>query len=169
MSDYLEDEERFFAGGKREGRKERKEAQVRDRSKYKKSDRDQKKGVGSARQGSFRGRVLSISLSGISVLAEDNLYTCALKGSLKKERTKEKNLVIVGDWAQFDKKGEGEGIIVGIEARRSYLARPDNLSRKKRQLIAANIDQVFIVMSLVSPPFKPLLVDRYILATREGG
>jgi len=46
--------------------------------------------------------------------------------------------------------------------------RVENLSRRKTQLIAANINQVFIVMSLVSPKFKPLLVNRYILSAKKG-
>jgi ribosome biogenesis GTPase len=49
------------------------------------------------------------------------------------------------------------------------LSRADNLSRRKEQVIAANIDQVLITVSVVDPPIKPPLVDRYIIAARKGG
>ncbi|MCB1109620.1 MAG: ribosome small subunit-dependent GTPase A, partial [Chlamydiia bacterium] len=73
-----------------------------------------------------------------------------------------------GDWVHFEKKSVDSGAIHHIEKRTSTLTRAENLSRRKTQLIAANIDQVFIVMSVVSPKFKPLLVDRYILSAKKG-
>lgn len=95
-------------------------------------------------------------------------FQCVLKGSLKKEKTKQKNLITVGDWVHFEKKSTDSGAIAHVEKRSSFLIRAENLSRRKQQLIAANIDQVFIVMSVVSPKFKPLLVDRYILSAVKG-
>ncbi len=173
FDDYLDYEEDFYGNGKREDRKERRETQAKDRSKYKKSDRDQKRQqlrkeeppLGS---NDLRGRVLTISPDTITVSAENQTYFCSLKGSLKKTKTKQKNLFAVGDWVHFEKKSADSGAIHHIEKRTSTLVRAENLSRRKTQLIAANIDQVFIIMSLVSPKFKPLLVDRYILSAKSG-
>ena len=74
-----------------------------------------------------------------------------------------KNLVTVGDFVRFEPSSEKEGIISQIEDRFSMLARTD-ISGKKEQLIAANIDQVFIIISVVEPELKPALVDRYLIA-----
>lgn len=171
--DYLDFEEDFYGKGKRESRKERRETQAKDRSKYKKSDRDQKRQQMQEEEpplggNDLRGRVLTISPEVITVSAKHQTYICTLKGALKKEKTKQKNLITVGDWVHFEKKSVDSGAIHHIEKRTSTLIRAENLSRRKTQLIAANIDQVFIVMSVVSPKFKPLLVDRYILSAAKG-
>lgn len=173
IDDYLDYEEQFHPKGKRESRKERRETRAKDRSKYKKSDRDQKKQHLKNEEpplgaNYLRGRVLTISPDMITVSSGPKTYLCTLKGSLKKEKTKHKNLITVGDWVHFEKKSEDSGAIAHVEKRTSFLIRAENLSRRKQQLIASNIDQVFIVMSVVSPKFKPLLVDRYILSAKKG-
>ncbi len=173
IDEYLDYEEAFHPRGKRESRKERGETRAKDRSKYKKSDQDQRKEhlknekppLGA---NYLRGRVLTISSDMVTVSSGHKTYLCSLKGSLKKEKTKHKNLLTVGDWVHFEKKSTDSGAISHVEKRSSFLIRAENLSRRKQQLIAANIDQVFIVMSLVAPKFKPLLVDRYILSATKG-
>ncbi|MGE0198384.1 MAG: ribosome small subunit-dependent GTPase A [Simkaniaceae bacterium] len=173
FDDYLDFEEDYQPRGKRESRKERRESQTRDRSKYKKTDQDQRREHLKAEEpplgGNYkRGRVLSISPEIITVAAEHQNYICTLKGALKKERTKQKNLIAVGDFVHFEVKSIDSGAITHVEKRTSFLARADNLSRRKQQLIAVNIDQVFIVMSVVAPKLKPLLIDRYILSALKG-
>lgn len=170
---YLDYEEEFHPHGKRENRKERRETQAKDRSKYKKSDQDQKKDQLKAEElplgaNYLRGRVLTISPDMVTVSSGHETYFCSLKGSLKKEKTKHKNLLTVGDWVHFEKKSTDSGAIAHVEKRTSFLIRAENHSRRKQQLIAANIDQVFIVTSLVAPRFKPLLIDRYILSATKG-
>lgn len=168
MSDY---EEKFDAQDRRFSRKERKMAVRKDRSKYKKSDQDQLKKRAlseKAPEHLERGRVLAISPDGILIESANHLFQCTLKGSLKKESGRIKNLIAVGDFVQFEKKGEKEGSIAYVEERRSILSRADNLQRRKEQLIAVNIDVVLITTSVLLPPLKPALVDRYIIATQKG-
>jgi ribosome biogenesis GTPase len=112
--------------------------------------------------------VLAIVPEGILVSNEGKQHLCTLKGSLKQERSRMKNLLAVGDFVRFEEKSETQGWIVKVEERRSILSRADNLSRNKEQLIAVNIDQVFITASVVFPAIKPFLVDRYIIATQKG-
>lgn len=163
-------EEEFFSHDRKAQKREKKIAQSKDRSKYKQSNIDQKK---KQQKKSFddkdtiQGRVLSISKDGIIVDADQQTYTCTLKGSLKHERTKEKNLIAVGDFVIFKPLKESQGQILSIENRFSYLARED-ATGKKQQLIAVNIDQVFIVTSVVEPTLKPHLLDRYIIAAKKG-
>jgi ribosome biogenesis GTPase len=91
-----------------------------------------------------------------------------LKGVLKREKMRSKNLIAVGDFVHFSPQQDGEGSIVYIEERHSILSRADHLHRRKEQLIAVNIDQVLIVGSVVLPSLKPSLIDRYIIAARKG-
>lgn len=163
-------EEDFHSKDRYQFRKERKRASARDRSKYKKSDQDQikKRPVKPIESHLKRGRVLAIHPEGISVSCEDKLILCSLKGSLKKEKSQLKNLVAVGDFVHFLPIEEKEGVIASIEERSSVLSRADNLSRKKQQLIAVNIDQVLITGSVLLPLLKPYLIDRYIIAAEKG-
>lgn len=161
-----------FEESRKEQRAARKMAAKKDRSKYKKTDQAKLKRLKQeenerklAKKGELqRGRVLAISPDGISVQVDEKVHLCTLAGALKKEVTRAKNLVTVGDFVLFERSGS----IVHIEERHSVLSRQEHLRRRQKQLIAANIDQVLITVSVVSPPLKPSLVDRYIIATHKG-
>lgn len=168
-------EEEFFGDERKQSKIERKKAQAKDRSKYKKTDKakflqsvqeDQKLKV--KPEDHQRGRVISIVPEGILVSIGDKTVTCHLRGLLKKEKTQSKNLVTVGDFVLFQEYDEGFGVIAQVEPRASVLSRADNLSRRKEQLIASNIDQVIITVSILEPPLKASLVDRYIIAAQKG-
>lgn len=163
----------YFGDDRKLNKADRKMASAKDRSQYKKSDRDQQKKAPEqvivGKEKFLRGRVLSITPRGIIVEHEKTLVLCVLRGLLKKEKTQFKNLITVGDFVLFEKSTPDEGTIHHVEPRRSVLSRADNLSRRKEQLIASNIDQVLITTSVVEPPLKPFLVDRYIIAARKGG
>ena len=168
---YLDFEESFFGKKeKKENRKKRHLFRSKDRSKFKKSNQDQVNkqlhNTSFYKENLKRGRVLQITKTGILVSIENQLYSCSLKGNLKKEKTTQKNLITVGDFVFFEEKQPHS--ILHIEKRRSFLSRADHFSRRKEQLLAANIDQVIIVASVCSPPFKPFLIDRYIIAVKKG-
>lgn len=168
-------EEKYLGEDRKAGRVERKRRAKGDRSKFKKTDckkfeKNWNKTI-EERQGereTLRGRVLSITSQGALVDVEGTSYTCFLRGLLKKERKQRKNLVTVGDFVKFQPLPDQEGSILEVEPRRSLLSRADNLSRNKEHLIAANIDQVLITTSVVSPRLKPHLIDRYIIAAKKG-
>lgn len=168
-------EESFFGDDRKLSKKERKIAAAKDRSKYKKTDKEklhkQAKALSQDQatdKNLLEGRVLSIKSEGIIVEHQHSCLVCTLRGILKKEKSQFKNLVTVGDWVLFEKIHEDEGTIVQVKPRHSTLSRADNLSRRKEQLIAANVDQVLITLSVVSPPLKLGLPDRYIIAAQKG-
>lgn len=165
--DYREYEESL-----KESRQERKRRANVDRSKYKKTDADKRKkakGQETMPEHLTRGRVISIQSQEITVDVDGTEWTCVLRGVLKKERTRDKNLVAVGDWVGFEPIGDQEGAVAFVEPRKSILSRADNLSRNRQQIIATNVDQVLITVSVVVPPLKPALIDRYIIAAKQGG
>lgn len=161
----FDEEEAFHSQYKKQHRKERWLAQKTDRSKFKKSD--QETPAPQEESSLPRGRVLSITGEGSLVEHEGRFYLCTLKGSLKAKKNLSKNLLAVGDWVRFSPLGEKEGSIVSVEPRYSFLARSD-ISGKKEQLIATNVDQVIITVSLHEPPLKPPLIDRYLIAAKKG-
>jgi len=171
---YFDYEDDFHSKSDRKAsRKQRKIIAEKDRSKYKKTDTDQRMKTAALANldrdnNLIKGQVLSILPEGIVILGEEKKWICQLKGSLKQEKNKTKNLVAVGDMVLFASKDNISGTIHHILPRRSVLSRADNLSRRKEQLIAVNIDQVLISCSVVNPSLKPYLVDRYIIAALKG-
>jgi ribosome biogenesis GTPase len=162
-------EDQFQARDKKHYRKERKFASAKDRSKYKKTDQDQlKKTKQSLPEGLNKGRVLAITPEGILVDSNGREFICTLKGSLKQEKNRLKNLIAVGDFVHFEMKSHTEGTIAFVEERRSILSRAEHHMQRMQQLIAVNIDQVLITVSVVHPILKPALVDRYIIAAKKG-
>lgn len=161
-------EEEYLGEDRKSSKIERKRISDKDRSKYKKTDLDKQRKVTEINPDWKRGRVISIVPEGILVATKEGNMTCSIRGTLKKEKSQYKNLVTVGDEVFFEEKSPGEGLIMAVEPRRTVLSRADNLSRRKEQLIAANIDQVLITTSVVSPALKAPLVDRYIIATEKG-
>jgi ribosome biogenesis GTPase / thiamine phosphate phosphatase len=169
------DEEEYFPEVRKEQRLERKIASRTDKSKYKKTDRDKKRkaqqrdAIKERPSGEvMKGRVIAITGQGSVVDYNGKDIHCVLRGAFKKERTETKNIIAVGDVVHFSTTAEGEGVISYVEERYSILSRADHLSQRKQQIIAANIDLVLITTSVISPPLKPHLIDRYIIATRKG-
>ncbi|MGE3953610.1 MAG: ribosome small subunit-dependent GTPase A [Parachlamydiales bacterium] len=161
-------EEHFARREKRESRALRKRAQRTDRSGQKKSDREKERPAEIPLH-LPRGRVLAMLGREIVVDHRGERLHCVLRGSLKEGAKRLKTLLAVGDFVRFEPTTEGEGVIVAIEKRRSLLTRADPLSKRRAHLIAANIDLVLITGSVVSPPLKPPLIDRYLIAARKGG
>jgi ribosome biogenesis GTPase len=75
--------------------------------------------------------------------------------------------VIVGDHVQIGQIAD-QWMIVEVEPRRTKLSRPD-VGNGGERLIVANVDYVVIVVSVVSPPLHPRLIDRYLIAIQNGG
>lgn len=155
-------EEEFHARDKKQFRKERKHAQTSDRSKFKKTDQE-KKEVVEIDPAWARGRVVAISGEGAWVDANGTRILASLKGLFKKERMEAKNIIAVGDLVYLTP----DHAIAHIEERYSFLARTD-ISGRKEQLIAVNVDQAVIAISVVNPTLKPALVDRYLIAAEKG-
>lgn len=166
FDNYLYEEE-FFLNDKKRFKKERKLKSSNDRSKYKKTDIDKQKISTFNESNQQKARVLSILGEEILVGVNNHKYTCKLRGLLKKEKTKDKNIIAVGDIVNITLKNENEASIESIDDRYSILSRLEEKT-KKRSIIAVNIDQVLITSSVVQPPLKPFLIDRYLIAAEKG-
>lgn len=168
-------EEDYLPDYRKERKLQRKIASKTDRSKYKKTDinrlnrvkKERLKSTGK-QENLIRGRVTSIVSEVITVDCNGYFLSCLLRGVLKKERTRVKNLIVVGDFVLIEKQNETEGSIVVVEPRKSVLSRADSLSQRKQHILAANIDQVLITCSVGLPALKIPLIDRYIIATQKG-
>jgi ribosome biogenesis GTPase / thiamine phosphate phosphatase len=163
--DHLFFEEKEHEKNKKASRQERKRLSEKDRSKYKKTDLEKIKPE-SLKEGK-KARVLQIGPESVLCSFDHTTLVSTLKGSLKKEKRLSKNIIACGDEVIIDMQ-EASPTIIQILPRKTVLSRADNLSRKKEQVIAANIDQVFITTSILEPVFKSSLIDRYLIAAYKG-
>ena len=94
---------------------------------------------------------------------------CRLRSGLIAAETSFTNVAAVGDRVVVSGDGAGGGIVDEVLPRTTMLARPDVFYAHRRQVIAANVDQLLIVSSWREPPFWPELVDRCAIAARRSG
>jgi len=76
--------------------------------------------------------------------------------------------VTVGDDVLVTRVSDSTGAIDKVLERRTAFFRPAKLRESERQIIAANLDQLAVVASVVSPPLKTGLIDRVLIAAELG-
>lgn len=167
--DFIFHDESDYFDTRKDHRHERKAAQKRDRSKYKKTDREKVQAVPELSEKELKeGIVTGIRPQQFFVSSGNSTFICSLRGFLKKENTAQKNLVVVGDRVLFEPNSPTEGVIYTVLERKSVLSRLDHLSQQKEHLLAANVDQLFITISVVDPLLRPAIIDRYLIAAIKG-
>ena len=167
MSSNSDENERFFKKFQKESKAERKQKTQLDRSKYKKTDLEKhgQKHLAEVENGNPVGLIVRIVSRGFIISYEKNEYLGSIKGSLKEHQHKDRNLVTIGDFVHFIPIENDLSTITGVLPRKSTLIRQD---KGKKQIIAANVDQVFICSSVVDPRLKPALIDRYLISAKKG-
>ncbi len=119
----------------------------------------------------MKGTVYKSTGSWYSVKAEnDEFIECRIKGKFRIQGIKSTNPIAVGDVVKFEieKLGDDEvGTISGIEDRKNYIIRKSVNLSKQTHIIAANLDQVFLLVTLNNPTTYTLFIDRF-LATAEA-
>jgi len=116
------------------------------------------------------------------LLEGDKIVRCTLRGKLKKAlRLKKDKLylldpVAVGDYVEISLEKDDFGAIEGIKERRNYLSRKAPKIKgagfrgeRLEQIIASNVDVLFVVMSFKTPSFNNRVLDRILVAAESGG
>ena len=112
-----------------------------------------------------KGLVIKSTGSRYRVLhGEGNIIECTIKGKFRVRETRTTNPVAVGDNIMFEfEKNKRSGIITELLPRRNYILRKaSNLSRES-QIIAANIDHVFLMMTIILPETPVEFIDRFLI------
>ena len=113
-----------------------------------------------------KGIVYRSTGSWYTVHSEGIFYDCRIKGKLRLKGIKSTNPVAVGDHVLFevDRLATApEGNITQIEERKNYIVRKSVNLSKQTHIIASNIDQVFLIITLNNPPTFPAFVDRFLV------
>ncbi|MCF8379251.1 MAG: ribosome small subunit-dependent GTPase A [Bacteroidales bacterium] len=92
------------------------------------------------------------------------LVECKIKGKYRVRGIRATNPVAVGDKVSFAMNDDGTGVITEIKERKNYIIRrASNLSREY-QLIATNVDQAWLIVSLIQPKTHAEFIDRFLVA-----
>jgi len=103
------------------------------------------------------------------VMAADGELQAQLSGKIRHEALGRVELAAVGDWvAVRQSAGERAGTIEAILPRRSKFSRKVAGELTQEQVVAANIDTVFLVMGL-DRDYNPRRLERYLLTSFESG
>ncbi|HAO14492.1 MAG TPA: ribosome small subunit-dependent GTPase A [Tenacibaculum sp.] len=100
------------------------------------------------------------------VKSENNLYRCRIKGKFRIKGIKSTNPIAVGDKVEFKleiKTDEETGVITKIIDRKNYIIRKSVNLSKQTHVIAANIDQVFLIITINNPPTLTTFIDRFLI------
>ena len=96
-------------------------------------------------------------------------YKCRIKGKLRLHNSKSTSPVVVGDRVSFilDIENNSQGIIIEVQKRRNHIIRKSVKLSEQFQVIASNIDQIYLIITLNYPITFTQFIDR-ILVTAEA-
>lgn len=116
----------------------------------------------------MKGLVIKNTGSWYSVLTDDGqLIESKIKGNFRLKGIRSTNPVAVGDRVEIAPNAEGTAFITAIEDRKNYIIRKSINLSKQSHILAANVDQAILVVTVVNPQTSTTFIDRF-LASAEA-
>lgn len=97
----------------------------------------------------------------------EGLVPCKVKGNFRLKGIRTTNPVAVGDMVNYEMNREGFAFINRIEPRRNYIIRKASNLSKQAHILATNLDQVMLILTVAHPQTATTFIDRF-LATAEA-
>jgi ribosome biogenesis GTPase len=114
------------------------------------------------------GLVIRNTGSWYTVKTDDgSLIECKIKGNFRLKGIRSTNPVAVGDRVKIVRNVEGTAFITDIGDRSNYIIRKSPNLSKQSHIIAANIDQAFLIVTVNHPQTSTTFIDRF-LASAEA-
>ena len=114
------------------------------------------------------GLVIKNTGSWYTVKTDSNqLVECKIKANFRLKGIRSTNPVAVGDRVSITPNLEGTAFITSIEDRKNYIIRKSSNLSKQSHIIAANVDQAFLVVTINRPVTSTTFIDRF-LASAEA-
>ena len=116
----------------------------------------------------MKGLVIKNTGSWYTVKTDDgNIVESKIKGNFRLKGIRSTNPVAVGDRVEIIRNQEGTAFINAIEDRRNYIIRKSQNLSKQSHILAANVDQAFLVVTVNYPQTSTTFIDRF-LASAEA-
>ncbi len=116
----------------------------------------------------MHGLVIRNTGSWYQVKTDDGrLIDCKIKGNFRLKGIRSTNPVAVGDRVDIVLNNEGTAFITSIDDRKNYIVRRSSNLSKQSHIIAANLDQCFLAVTVNYPETSTIFIDRF-LATAEA-
>ena len=112
-----------------------------------------------------KGVVLKSTGIHYKVLNSDGVvFGCSVRGKLRIKELWTTNPIAVGDTVLFEIDAKNNsGIITEVLDRRNYILRKATNLSKQFQIIAANIDQVYLMITIILPETQAEFIDRFLI------
>jgi len=111
----------------------------------------------------FEGIVVRATGSWFEVLAGGVRVRCRIRGRLRLKGVRSTSPVVVGDRVTCRSDESGDCVIAAVAPRRNYVIRRASNLSKESHIIAANVDQALLMVTLRQPETAPEFVDRFLV------
>ena len=118
----------------------------------------------------MQGKVLKSTGKWYTVeLSDTSIVKCRIRGKMRLEGLKTTNPISVGDVVNLSKKEDDEGnrVIESIENRTNYIVRKSTNLSKQSQILAANIDRAYLLVTIHSPVTHLAFIDRFLVSAES--
>jgi ribosome biogenesis GTPase len=110
-----------------------------------------------------KGLVIKNTGSWYTVQTDDGqVIECKIKGNFRLKGIRSTNPVAVGDHVEILTNQENTAFITAIEDRKNYIIRKSPNLSKQSHILAANLDQVFLVVTVNYPQTSTTFIDRFL-------
>ena len=118
----------------------------------------------------MKGLVIKNTGSWYQVKTDDGqLVECKIKGNFRLKGIRSTNPVAVGDRVQIILNQEGTAFISEIEDRKNYIIRRSSNLSKQSHILAANLDQCMLVVTVNYPETSTTFIDRFLASAETNG
>ncbi|MDG1279485.1 MAG: ribosome small subunit-dependent GTPase A [Algoriphagus sp.] len=116
----------------------------------------------------MKGRVIKSTGSWYIVQTDSSLVSARLKGKFKQDELKLTNPIAVGDWVEMEKEeNQDTAVINEILPRENYVIRKSTRKQHFSHIIASNIDQAILVITMKNPRTSLGFIDRFLVSTES--
>jgi len=109
------------------------------------------------------GIVIKSTGSNYQVKIDNDIVDCKIKGNFRLKDIRTTNPLAVGDIVDVDT--DEYNVIVKIHDRKNYIIRKSINLSKQAQIIAANVDQALLLVTLKQPSTSPVFIDRFLVSS----
>ena len=115
----------------------------------------------------MKARIYKSTGSWYSVKSEaGTVYQARMKGVVKLDNITSTNPIAVGDWVTYEMEDEQRGTVMITEIldRNNYVARQSPHNKRQKHIIASNIDQSILLVTLKAPKTSQGFIDRFLIS-----